>query len=200
MPVNRDGRSGWAQSRPWEGPLGETLGRGLVPALGMALVLALVPAPRHWPSSWRVVPGHRPGASSLAIVLAPRPWPSSWPVGRSFIWSACVRAVWGRVAQLAGERVVRDLRRDLFASVIAQDMGFFDRNRTGELINRLSADTTLIGKSITNNLMDGSRSILQAIVGVCDASSRALAPPHHSLTSVLGARWTLVRGWGQVSR
>ena len=111
-----------------------------------------------------------------------------------------MRAVWGRVAQLAGERVVRDLRRDLFSSVIAQDMGFFDRNRTGELINRLSADTTLIGKSITNNLMDGSRSILQAIVGVCDAPLRAFAPPHHSRR----VSWGRVGPWcergGQASR
>jgi len=61
--------------------------------------------------------------------------------------------------------VVRDLRRDLFNSIAAQDMAFFDSNRTGELINRLSTDTTLVGKAITNNLADGVRSLVQATVG-----------------------------------
>lgn len=67
--------------------------------------------------------------------------------------------------QLAGETVVRDLRRDLFNAIAAQEMAFFDSNRTGELINRLSTDTTLVGKAITNNLADGVRSLVQATVG-----------------------------------
>uniref|UniRef100_A0A8C6V1I5 ATP-binding cassette sub-family B member 10, mitochondrial n=1 Tax=Neogobius melanostomus TaxID=47308 RepID=A0A8C6V1I5_9GOBI len=44
--------------------------------------------------------------------------------------------------------------------------GFFDRNRTGELINRLSADTAVVGRSITDNLSDGFRAVAQAAAGV----------------------------------
>lgn len=47
-----------------------------------------------------------------------------------------------------------------------QEMGFFDKTRTGELVNRLSADTTLVGQSVSINISDGLRSVAQAIGGV----------------------------------
>ena len=43
-----------------------------------------------------------------------------------------------------GERVVADLRRDVFAHLIGLDAAFYDRARTGELVSRLTADTTQI--------------------------------------------------------
>ncbi len=41
-----------------------------------------------------------------------------------------------------GERVVADLRADLFAHLTRLDPGFFDAEKTGEIASRLSADTT----------------------------------------------------------
>jgi len=41
-----------------------------------------------------------------------------------------------------GERVVADLRSDLFAHLMRLDPGFFDGEKTGEIASRLSADTT----------------------------------------------------------
>ena len=43
-----------------------------------------------------------------------------------------------------GERVVADLRRDVFAHLTQLDAAFYDQARTGELISRLTADTTQI--------------------------------------------------------
>ncbi|TMS12901.1 ATP-binding cassette sub-family B member 10, mitochondrial [Larimichthys crocea] len=51
-------------------------------------------------------------------------------------------------------------------SILKQEVAFFDRTRTGELINRLSADTTVVGHSITDNLSDGLRAVVQAAAGV----------------------------------
>jgi len=42
------------------------------------------------------------------------------------------------------ERVVADLRRDLFRSLIFQPAGFFDERRVGELTSRISSDTGLV--------------------------------------------------------
>lgn len=42
--------------------------------------------------------------------------------------------------EISGARVVARLRRELFSAVIRQEVGFFDMNKTGELINRISAD------------------------------------------------------------
>ncbi len=43
-----------------------------------------------------------------------------------------------------GERVVSDLRRDVFSHVTALSPSFFDTNQSGEIVSRLSADTTQI--------------------------------------------------------
>ena len=67
---------------------------------------------------------------------------------------------------VAGQKIVRNLRVSLFSSILRQEVGFFDRTRTGELINRLSADSTLVGRSVTDNLSDGLRAVAQAAAGV----------------------------------
>ncbi|KAJ3196354.1 ATP-binding cassette sub- B member 10, mitochondrial [Irineochytrium annulatum] len=41
-----------------------------------------------------------------------------------------------------------------------------DKNRTGELISRLSSDTVIVGKAVTNNISDGLRSSVSALVGL----------------------------------
>lgn len=43
-----------------------------------------------------------------------------------------------------GERVVADMRREVFARVVGLSPAFFEMNRTGEILSRLTADTTLI--------------------------------------------------------
>ncbi|MBM4367372.1 MAG: ATP-binding cassette domain-containing protein [Deltaproteobacteria bacterium] len=64
---------------------------------------------------------------------------------------------------LAGERVVARLRRQLFGSIIRQEVGFFDAQRTGELVNRLAADTGVLQNSVTVNISMALRFTLQAI-------------------------------------
>lgn len=73
----------------------------------------------------------------------------------------------GRVLlfRLAGERIIQRLRNDLYKNILKQNMAFFDKNRTGELISRLSVDTAIVGKSITGNVSDGLRALATAVVG-----------------------------------
>lgn len=77
-------------------------------------------------------------------------------------------ANFGRVyiIQSTGQRIVFRLRQRLFKSMMNQEMAFFDKNKTGELINRLSSDTEIVGLSISQNLSDGLRSIMQAGFGI----------------------------------
>ncbi|XP_053358447.1 ATP-binding cassette sub-family B member 10, mitochondrial [Clarias gariepinus] len=68
--------------------------------------------------------------------------------------------------QVSGQQIVRNLRESLFSSVLRQEVGFFDKTRTGELINRLSADTNIVGHALTDNVSDGLRSMAQAGAGI----------------------------------
>ncbi|MFL5333146.1 MAG: ABC transporter transmembrane domain-containing protein, partial [Geminicoccaceae bacterium] len=55
-----------------------------------------------------------------------------------------------------GERVVADIRRDVYAHVLQLSPGFFEVTRTGEVLSRLTTDTsviqTVIGASVTQAL------------------------------------------------
>lgn len=64
---------------------------------------------------------------------------------------------------LAGERVVARLRRDLYERIVAQEIGFFDAQRTGELLNRLSSDTNVIQNGVTVNISMALRFFVQAL-------------------------------------
>lgn len=72
----------------------------------------------------------------------------------------------GHCVHSAGQNIVNRLRTSLFSSILRQEVAFFDKTRTGELINRLSSDTALLGRSVTENLSDGLRAVAQASVGV----------------------------------
>jgi ATP-binding cassette, subfamily B, bacterial len=51
-----------------------------------------------------------------------------------------------------GERVVADLRGDVFAHVTSLSSAFFDEARTGEVISRLTADTTQIKAAASTSI------------------------------------------------
>lgn len=77
-------------------------------------------------------------------------------------------ANFGRVyiIQSTGQQIVMKLRQRLFKSMMNQEVAFFDKNKTGELINRLSSDSEVVGLSISQNLSDGLRSSIQAAGGI----------------------------------
>jgi ATP-binding cassette subfamily B protein len=62
-----------------------------------------------------------------------------------------------------GERVVADLRADIYARVVRMDPTFFEITRVGEVLSRLTTDTTLIQGIAGVNLSMTLRSIVQLI-------------------------------------
>ncbi|KAI9723303.1 MAG: multidrug-resistance transporter mdr2 [Candelaria pacifica] len=76
-------------------------------------------------------------------------------------------ANYGRIIilRIVGERIVARLRSQLFRNTFVQNAEFFDANRVGDLISRLSSDTIIVGKSITQNLSDGLRAFVSGGAG-----------------------------------
>lgn len=76
-------------------------------------------------------------------------------------------ANYGRIIilRIVGERIVARLRTQLYRRTFIQNAEFFDANRVGDLISRLSSDTIIVGKSITQNLSDGLRSLVSGGAG-----------------------------------
>ena len=72
-------------------------------------------------------------------------------INRYFGWFFAAAAVFGGFAALRyylvswlGERVVADIRTRVYDRVIRMDPTFFETTRTGEVLSRLTADTTLV--------------------------------------------------------
>jgi putative ABC transport system ATP-binding protein len=69
------------------------------------------------------------------------------------------------ILRIVGERIVARLRSQLYRKTFVQNAEFFDANRVGDLISRLGSDTIIVGKSITQNLSDGLRSLVSGAAG-----------------------------------
>ena len=83
---------------------------------------------------------------------------------------------------LLGERVVADLRTQLYGHLIGLDAGFHERNRSGELVSRLTADVELI-----RNLVGSAMSVaLRSSVTVLGSLAMLF------VTSPRLATWALV--------
>lgn len=82
-----------------------------------------------------------------------------------------------------GERVVSDLRRDVFWHVTQLSPAFFDRSQTGEIVSRLAADATQI-KSVVG--ATASVALRNIIMGLGAAGMMVVTSPKLS-AFVLGA-------------
>ncbi len=65
-----------------------------------------------------------------------------------------------------GERVVADIRREVFNHLVYLHPGFYENNRSSEIQSRLTADTTLLQSVIGSSLSMFLRNLLMVIGGV----------------------------------
>jgi len=65
-----------------------------------------------------------------------------------------------------GERIVADLRRDVFAHLLSLSPTFFDSARSGELISRLTADTTQIKSAVGASVSIALRNLMMFLGAV----------------------------------
>lgn len=65
-----------------------------------------------------------------------------------------------------GERVVADLRKAVFERILALDIGFFETTKTGEVLSRLTTDTTLLQSVIGSSASIALRNALNLVGGV----------------------------------
>ena len=91
-------------------------------------------------------------------------------INRYFVAFLAAAAVYGVFAALRfylvtwiGERVVADMRSAIYARVIRMDPAFFEVTRIGEVLSRLTADTTLVQAIAGVNLSITLRSLLSLV-------------------------------------
>ena len=94
-------------------------------------------------------------------------------VNRYFGWFLAATVVFSLFAALRyylvtwlGERVVADIRNAVYARVIRMDPAFFEVTRTGEVLSRLTTDTTLVQSISGAGLSIALRSTLSLVGGL----------------------------------
>jgi len=85
--------------------------------------------------------------------------------GLAVFWAAAVAARYYTVSWI-GERVTADLRSAVYARVLRQSPQFFETLQTGEVLSRLTGDTTLVQTVVGSSISMGLRSLFQFAGGM----------------------------------
>ena len=85
--------------------------------------------------------------------------------GLAVFWAAAVAARYYVVSWI-GERVSADLRSAVYARVLRQSPQFFETLQTGEVLSRLTGDTTLVQAVVGSSVSMGLRSLFQFVGGM----------------------------------
>ena len=85
--------------------------------------------------------------------------------GLACFWALMVASRYYTVSWV-GERVTADLRSAVYARVLTQSPQFFETLQTGEVLSRLTGDTTLIQTVVGSSVSMGLRSLFQFIGGM----------------------------------
>jgi len=65
-----------------------------------------------------------------------------------------------------GERIIADVRNAVYARIIGMSPAFFERVMTGEVLSRLTTDTTLILSVISSSVSYSLRNLLTMVGGL----------------------------------
>ena len=85
--------------------------------------------------------------------------------GLAILWALTVAARYYTLTWV-GERVTADLRSAVYARMLMQSPQFFETVQTGEVLSRLTGDTTLIQSLIGSSVSMGLRSLFQFTGGM----------------------------------
>ncbi len=65
-----------------------------------------------------------------------------------------------------GERIVADMRKAIYSHILSQSPAFFEVTRTGEVLSRITTDTTLIQTAVGSSASIALRNLLMMIGGL----------------------------------
>ena len=74
--------------------------------------------------------------------------------------SAIFTWIRGTTFNTMGEKIAREIRYDLFYFTINKDVTFFDENKTGAILSRISADTSIIQEGLGMNISMLMRNVI----------------------------------------
>lgn len=80
--------------------------------------------------------------------------------------SAIFTWIRGTTFNTMGEKIAKEIRYDLFYFTINKDVTFFDENKTGAILSRISADTSIIQEGLGMNISMLLRNLIQLFCAI----------------------------------
>ncbi|HKZ83500.1 MAG TPA: ABC transporter ATP-binding protein [Anaerolineae bacterium] len=141
--------------------------RGFVPAVFAVVATSFVGLLKPWPLKFLIdnvlqvgQPGARPGDSATIIAA----------VAGSIVAIAVLQGLLSYSKEFflsaTAQRVAFGLRSALFAHIQRLPLAFHDRQRTGDLITRVTNDVTKVQELVTDDLLVGGATNLLLVVGI----------------------------------
>ncbi|XP_008003266.3 ABC-type oligopeptide transporter ABCB9 isoform X3 [Chlorocebus sabaeus] len=104
-----------------------------------------------FPGSGLPPPEQASGATLQKLLSYTKP-DVAFLVAASFFLIVAALGIRGGIFTLIFARLNIRLRNCLFRSLVSQETSFFDENRTGDLISRLTSDTTMVSDLVSQNI------------------------------------------------
>ena len=96
-----------------------------------------------------VIPGNLSGLTQLALIML-----------AVYVVAGVTQIVQGVLMTTIGQRLVADVRGQLFDHLQGLSMDYHDRHSTGDLMSRVTGDTDAISQTLSNGLIDFASNIL----------------------------------------
>src|SRR5438105_993599 len=140
--------------------------RALIPALALTLVLNLLgilqPMFTKWAIDWHIIP-----AQTDASHLSGLKW-----LALAFLAVKLVQFVFSYFQEVllnsVGQRVMYDLRSELYEKLQHQEVAYYDRNPVGRIMTRLTSDVDALNELFTSGVIDllGDLVMIVAIIAI----------------------------------
>jgi ATP-binding cassette subfamily B protein len=133
-----------------------------------------------------IIPGDLPGLLRLGILLL-----------ITYIGASLTTAAYGLMMVNIAQKLIMDIRSDLFVHVQSLSMEYFDQHESGDLMSRITNDTEAINRVISQGLIQLASNLLQ-LIGILIAmfvlswqlalGSLLVLPPIMLVTGMIAAR------------
>jgi ATP-binding cassette subfamily B protein len=101
-----------------------------------------------------IIPGDLPGLARIALLML-----------GAFLTSSLLQIISGWIMAGISQSALKQLRTDLFGHLQELSLGFYDKNRAGDLMSRLTNDINAINMAVSQNVTSLIANVL-ALVGI----------------------------------
>lgn len=81
-----------------------------------------------------------------------------------FVIRGVSRYIYDTTIKLAGQKAIQDIRNDFYQRIVRQDMAFFSRHATGDLMSRLTNDITTMQEGMSQVVTGLFRDLISVVV------------------------------------